>query len=102
MTVQRSSSRPSIDGRLDDVSWNDRPALDHFATLDYEAGQAGNQTTVHLSYDADHLYIGARCVEPDVSSIVAKRRSRDDPGSLRMIGSRSSSRPKTDRITTWC
>ena len=78
VTVQRSSSRPSIDGRLDDVSWNDRPALDHFATLDYEAGQAGNQTTVHLSYDADHLYIGARCVEPDVSSIVAKRRSRDD------------------------
>ena len=78
VTISGTASPPRIDGRLDDASWKGRPELDHFATLNYESTQAKKQTVAHLRYDADNLYIAARCEEPDLSTISAKRRSRDD------------------------
>jgi hypothetical protein len=61
VTIHRTAGRPKIDGRLDDICWKDQPALDHFLRNNYDSTQAEKQTTAHLSFDDDNLYLAARC-----------------------------------------
>ena len=74
----RIAAPPPIDGQLDEPSWARLPAAAGFAEL----GSAGTrrafrQTSLRACYDADALYLGVVCLEPDPASIVAKVAERD-------------------------
>jgi len=80
VTILPVSGGPRIDGRLDDDCWQGRPAMDHFTRLDYDSSRPSTPTTAHLSYDGQHVYFSARCEHPDLSTLVAGQRPRDDHG----------------------
>lgn len=79
-TIGKTASPPVIDGTLDDACWDEeRPAvLTHFVDL-YMNDFAPVSTSVLVAYDAQNLYIGARCEEPQMDKIRRDCHERDDP-----------------------
>lgn len=57
-----TETRPFLDGKLDDVCWQDAPVL----TLKNAAGDAQKDypTEVRMIYDKEYLYIALRCFHP--------------------------------------
>ena len=83
VTVNQAASRPTIDGHHDDACWKNQPVLEHFTQIDYDSSPPKKQTTVQLSFDDTNLYVAARCFEPNLSTVVAKPRPRDDPSAMK-------------------
>ncbi|MFP3902724.1 MAG: sugar-binding protein [Armatimonadota bacterium] len=79
-TIGKTASPPVIDGVLDDACWDEeRPAvLTHFVDL-YMNDVAPVETRVLVAYDAENLYIGACCEEPEIDRIRRDFHERDDP-----------------------
>ena len=74
----RTQTPPRLDGRLDDACWGLGEALSAFQELN--SGQpAKPQTTVRLLFDAQKLYIGFHCADPDVQRVKAEVTDRDGP-----------------------
>lgn len=56
-----ASGSITINGRLDEAAWAAAPPVTTFTQLDPDEGQpASERTEVHIVYDAEALYIGAR------------------------------------------
>lgn len=74
----QTAQPPTIDGKLDDSCWTLATAASGFR--DIQTGRpASADTEVRTLRDADSLYVAVRCMEPDVSRIVAKTTTRDGP-----------------------
>ena len=74
---------PTIDGLLDDTTWQDAPVIDAFTQVNPIAGAPPTERTeVRLLYDADTLYLGVRCFDAQPGKIEARSMARDaDHGS---------------------
>ena len=57
-------ARPSIDGDLDDAAWSDAGSLGTLQRGDL-TGHVGAATEVYLTHDAQHLFVGVTCHEPE-------------------------------------
>jgi hypothetical protein len=69
---------PKIDGHLDDPVWQTAAKLENFRQLEPNEGQLATEPTeVYLGYDADNLYIGARCHDSEPSKIVTTTLTHD-------------------------
>jgi len=64
----RASSPPKIDGRLDEDFWLD-PEKRLFGPGGGDAGT--DPVEFYFAYDRDHLYLGARCYDLVIDSLVA-------------------------------
>ena len=74
----RTQQPPRLDGRLDDACWSLGEPLSAFREL--RSGQpAKPQTTVRLLFDAQKLYIGFHCIDPDARRVKAEVTDRDGP-----------------------
>lgn len=76
VTVPRCAAPPRIDGRLDDPCWEKAATLDRFVLLRTQA-QPTQPTTVYLTFDAEHLYLGAICREDQMEALRAEVTERD-------------------------
>ncbi len=74
----RFAAAPVIDGKLDDAVWRTAAKLDGFRQIDpTEGAPATEPTEVFLGYDADNLYIGARCYDDEPRKVFATALTRD-------------------------
>ncbi|HEY3380564.1 MAG TPA: DUF5916 domain-containing protein [Vicinamibacterales bacterium] len=75
----RASTPPIIDGRLDEVLWQNAPSASNFKTWlpDYGA-DLSERTIVYYAYDAENLYFAIRAFDREPSRIKASMASRDN------------------------
>jgi len=74
----RISEAPKIDGRLDDPVWQTAAFTGDFLQREPQEGEpATERTEVALVYDADNLYIAARCYDAQPGEIRATEMRRD-------------------------
>lgn len=74
----RFATQPVIDGRLDEPVWETAARLAGFRQLEPDEGApASEPTEVFLGYDANSLYIGARCHDSAPEKMVATVLTRD-------------------------
>jgi Domain of unknown function (DUF5916)/Carbohydrate family 9 binding domain-like len=73
--AQLLSAAPDIDGKLDEQVWQEAALIDSFTQLEPTEGAAASERTeVRIGYDAQTLYIGARCWQGEqVQAIVMDR-----------------------------
>ena len=76
LKVPMASAAPVIDGKLDDPAWASAARISEFGHC--RTGEAApDLTDVRLCYDADCLYVAARCSEPNMERLTLKARGRD-------------------------
>ncbi len=69
---------PIVDGRLDDVAWNDAPILANFVQREPVEGEpVSERTEIRLLYDDSALYVGAWMFVDDPSTIIVGETRRD-------------------------
>jgi len=74
--AMRVSSRPVVDGKLDDACWRGAAAMAGFGAGDGGASPLP-ETRVWVGFDDSMLYVGAHCREPAGARITAAARARD-------------------------
>ena len=63
--VARTTTRPVIDGSLDEAVWQNAARIDNFHQVNpVEYAEPSERTEIYLAYDDDALYIGARLYTP--------------------------------------
>ncbi len=77
-TAGVTDAPPTIDGSLDDACWESAAVLVSFVELDGSA-LYHLQTEARVCWDAERLYVGVRCAEPNVKAIKTQMKQRDDP-----------------------
>lgn len=79
VSIPRLSRAPVVDGKLDEHVWLEAARVADFRnTRTGEPVKPGTQAW--LGYDDRALYVGFRCEEPDMDSLVAERQGRDAEG----------------------
>lgn len=74
----RIRTAPVIDGRDDDVAWQEAPPIDDFKQFSpVEDGEASLRTEVRVAYDDRNLYVVVRAFDPHPDSIVSLLSRRD-------------------------
>ncbi len=74
----RTSTPPSIDGRLDDAVWQQAPSLSDFKTFIPDFGKDISERTVgYIAYDAENLYFAFKCYDREPEKIKAAVSARD-------------------------
>ena len=77
----RTSTPPSIDGRLDDAVWQTAARITGFTQQrPLEGAPASEQTEVYVVYDSRNLYFGIRAHYSDPRLVRANRADRDQTG----------------------
>lgn len=70
---------PVIDGRLDDPVWTTAPAATGFLQQQPDDGRPSHfRTEVHVAYDAENVYVGARLYDPHPEEIRRELVRRDN------------------------
>ncbi len=72
--VRRAEAPPTIDGKLDDACWQDKPAITNMVLRGAGGGDrsripARHQTWTTVLYDDTAMYIGIRMAEPQVDKL---------------------------------
>lgn len=72
ITVSRAATAPVVDGRIDDPAWRDAAPISDFHQQrpDYREPPT-ERTVVRITYDQDHIYIGARLFDAEPQRIRA-------------------------------
>ena len=82
LTVQavRTETPPRIDGRLDDVAWQQTPIVSGFIQRQPDEGQpARGQTELQIAYDDAAIYVAARMFDSAPARVVRRLTRRDLP-----------------------
>jgi hypothetical protein len=67
----RRSGAPVIDGKLDDLVWQEGNLLTDFVQLEPNQGQPATQRTeARIGYDAENLYFGIRCYDTEPEKVL--------------------------------
>lgn len=74
--MNRLSSSPVIDGKLDDAAWKDAARVSGFSLYN-KLEMAEAQTEAWFGYDDKGLYIAFRCMEPDPDKLTMNVTERD-------------------------
>jgi hypothetical protein len=81
ITAVRLTGTLAVDGDLGDEAWAAAPAATGFVQADpVEGAPASEATEVRVLFDAEYLYIGARCLDADPSGIVINEIRKDFGG----------------------
>jgi len=72
-----AESAPVIDGKLDDAAWQKAPLVSGFVHHDKPA-PIDVQTSFRVLYDANNLYFGVRCEEPQMDKVSPVAHARDE------------------------
>ena len=76
--MRGDTSPPHIDGRLDDVVWQNAPLFTDFLQHDPIEGDAATEkTTFQIAYGEEALYVGIRCYDSEADKIVSRLTRRD-------------------------
>jgi hypothetical protein len=74
----RTSSPPSIDGRLEDAVWREAPSVVLSKTFIPDFGrEASERTVAFMAYDAENLYFAFKCYDREPDKIKAALANRD-------------------------
>ena len=78
VTATRTSNPPNIDGRLDDVVWQNATRITDFVQLrPLDGAPSSEATEIYVAYDSGHLYFGMYAHYSDPALIRANRSDRD-------------------------
>ena len=78
VTVAHTDDDLQIDGFLQDPAWDFAPPTGDFVQQRPATGEASTATTtVRLLYDAEALYVGFVCDEPDPAGVLGRALARD-------------------------
>lgn len=74
------SERPSIDGKLDEILWNERGewSADFTQVTPYERVKSPSPTRLKLFYDSKNIYVGVYCKDAHPDQMNAFIGNRDD------------------------
>src|SRR5262245_3593610 len=76
--LNRFTTAPVIDGKLDEAVWDQGNLLKDFIQLEPENGQPATQKTeARVGYDSENLYFGVRCFDTEPQKILASGMSLD-------------------------
>ncbi len=75
-TVARLAQKPSLDGRLDEAAWRGAARVDHLGAPNGSLA-AIEPTEFLFGYDAEALYLGARCSQAHLESLLVAAAERD-------------------------
>ena len=74
----RTTSAPTIDGRLDDAAWTRAARITEFVQLAPRAGEPATQDSeVYIAYDSANLYLAFHAHFTDPERLRANRKDRD-------------------------
>ena len=74
----RTETPPKIDGKLDDVCWQNSAKTGELIQFEPQRGEPATQpTTIYLAYDANNLYIAFECFKTDMDKLAANLTRRD-------------------------
>lgn len=69
---------PRLDGRLDDLAWEESPIIEGFLQQEPDYWMPGTErTVVQIVYDKDRIYFGINCFASEPERIVANNMRRD-------------------------
>ena len=77
LKINRASTPPQIDGKLNDACWKIAVPLNRFYRTNYHATPALVQTIAYMCYDDNNIYIAFRNSEPEISKLKADVVKRD-------------------------
>lgn len=72
----RASQPPKVDGKLDDLCWQDAPSSTDFVDP-YFADRVIDQTVIFILYDDENIYIACYCYDSQPEKIIARETKRD-------------------------
>ena len=76
----RIHEAPTLDGRLDDLAWQDAAVITEFVQRQpLDGAPATEATEVYVAYDSNNIYIGVYAHYSDPTMIRANRADRDRP-----------------------
>ena len=74
----RTDTPPRIDGKLDDICWQNSTQTGNLIQFEPQRGAPATQeTTIYLTYDANNLYIAFECFKTDMHNLAANQTRRD-------------------------
>ena len=74
----RIETPPKIDGKLDDVCWQNSATTGELLQFEPESGEPATQpTTIYVAYDANNLYVAFECFKNDMNKLSANLTRRD-------------------------
>jgi hypothetical protein len=74
----RTETPPKIDGKLDDVCWQNSAKTGELIQFEPQNGEPATQpTTIYLAYDANNLYVAFECFKNDMDKLSANLTRRD-------------------------
>ncbi|MDO9463845.1 MAG: sugar-binding protein [bacterium] len=73
----RTEEAPVIDGKIDDSCWQKAVPITNFLSMNSH-NPATYQTIGYVLFDDKHLYIGIKCLEPDIANIKTKARGHEN------------------------
>lgn len=79
LNVLRATTAPRIDGRLDDACWQGPAPITDFRCVDKERTPATQRTQAWVAYDADALYVAAKCADDHMDQVPATVTELDGP-----------------------
>ncbi|MER0441947.1 DUF5916 domain-containing protein [Emticicia sp. W12TSBA100-4] len=89
LEAKRTNKPVVIDGKLNDLAWQDAAIADDYTEFRPTAGrkeEKGNHTETYLMYDDAGIYFGGTCFERNVDSIAKELSGRDGFGTNDYIG----------------
>ena len=72
LDAKRTNKAVIIDGKLNDIAWQDAATIDDFTEFRPKAGrkeEKGNHTETFLMYDDAGIYFGGTCYERNMDSV---------------------------------
>ncbi len=74
----RIETPPKIDGKLDDVCWQNSATTGELLQFEPQRGEPASQpTTIYVAYDANNLYVAFECFKDDMNNLAANLTRRD-------------------------
>jgi hypothetical protein len=81
ITAARTDAPPTVDGRLDDASWQRAAPITNFYQRERNEGLAASERTeVRILYDDTYLYVGFWCFDRSPELVQARAIFRDEEG----------------------
>ncbi|MFW6108444.1 MAG: carbohydrate-binding family 9-like protein, partial [bacterium] len=77
LVIGQAATAPALNGRLDEATWEAAARLSLDDTR--AAARPSQPTEARVAWDAEHLYVAARCAEARMSRIVAGVERHDGP-----------------------
>lgn len=75
--AQRATQPPTLDGRLDEMVWQQAEWYSGFTRLGEVDEPAEAQTQFAVAFDRENLYFGVKCAEPNMDQLKATVTERD-------------------------